>query len=154
MSEFPSREFVARVLGARVEEVRRVQHADSVDLAVVKLHDDTRCVVRANGSFTFDDAVVGDAWVQVVRGKDAASERPLLLGAPDQPTYVPPAPQSPTGDEVPDGTVETVLAWVGDDGDRARRALVAEGGREKPRTGLTAKLTELANTAPPAGDGA
>lgn len=44
---------------------------------------------------------------------------------------------------VPDGSAEVVLAWVGQDADRARRALQAEGGREKPRVGVTNKLREL-----------
>ncbi|MEU4576619.1 hypothetical protein [Nonomuraea sp. NPDC023979] len=47
------------------------------------------------------------------------------------------------GDEVPDGTVEQVLAWVGDDQARAVRALDAEHAREKPRSTLVARLTEL-----------
>lgn len=47
------------------------------------------------------------------------------------------------GEPVPDGNADAVLTWVGDDLDRARRALEAEGGREKPRVGVTAKLREL-----------
>lgn len=48
------------------------------------------------------------------------------------------------GDEVPDGSAETVLAWVGDDEDRARRALEVEQDREKPRSGLVATLQKKA----------
>ncbi|RSD26354.1 hypothetical protein [Amycolatopsis eburnea] len=48
----------------------------------------------------------------------------------------------PAGDEVPDGNAQSVLDWVGDDEDRARRALEVEQGREKPRTGLVAELAK------------
>ncbi|HEV2778546.1 MAG TPA: hypothetical protein VGX25_04025 [Actinophytocola sp.] len=44
--------------------------------------------------------------------------------------------------QVPAGTAEEVLAWVGDDVDRAQRALVAELSG-KNRSGLTAQLQRL-----------
>ncbi len=45
----------------------------------------------------------------------------------------------PVGD-VPDGNADAVLDWVGDDVDRAARALAAEQGRERPRNGLITAL--------------
>lgn len=45
-------------------------------------------------------------------------------------------------DEVPEGSVAQVLAWVGDDSDRARRALEAEQERPTPRQTLVAQLNE------------
>lgn len=44
---------------------------------------------------------------------------------------------------VPSGTTKEVLAWVGEDKDRAQRALDKEKADKKPRTGLTKELEEL-----------
>lgn len=46
-------------------------------------------------------------------------------------------------ENVPDGTADEVLAWVGDDVERALAALEAENAREKPRKTLLAKLEGL-----------
>lgn len=45
---------------------------------------------------------------------------------------------------VPDGTVEAVLAWVGDDPERAQRALDYERAKPTPRTTLVAELEKQA----------
>jgi hypothetical protein len=61
----------------------------------------------------------------------------------------PPAPVDPA--EVPTGSAEAVLAWVGDDQDRALAALAAEGERDKgPRAGLSRDLAAILT---PAGGG-
>lgn len=59
--------------------------------------------------------------------------------------WVAPAPE-PEADpnDVPVGTVAAVLGWVGDDRDRAARALEAETATEKPRTTLVRALEALA----------
>jgi hypothetical protein len=44
---------------------------------------------------------------------------------------------------VPEGTTAEILAWVGDDQDRAQQALDAENKDEKPRTGLTGELNKI-----------
>lgn len=46
-------------------------------------------------------------------------------------------------DAVPEGTAAEVLAWVGDDPERAGAALVAESTRDKPRSTLIAALEKL-----------
>ncbi|GIE35906.1 hypothetical protein Ait01nite_089510 [Actinoplanes italicus] len=51
--------------------------------------------------------------------------------------------------EVPTGTVSAVLDWVGEDRERAARALEAENAAEKPRTTLVAALTALASEPDP-----
>lgn len=43
-------------------------------------------------------------------------------------------------DDVPDGVMADVLAWVGEDAERARAALDAEQQREKPRATLVSAL--------------
>lgn len=59
-------------------------------------------------------------------------------------------------DAVPDGKVAEVLAWVGDDKDRAAKALEAEQAKgDKARTTLTGPLEELLEPpAPDEGNGA
>lgn len=47
------------------------------------------------------------------------------------------------GDEVPDGNADAVLDWVGDDRDRAQKALDAEKDRENPRSTLISKLKKV-----------
>jgi hypothetical protein len=49
------------------------------------------------------------------------------------------------GAELPDGTAEDVLTWVGDDRARAAEALAAEEGRDHPRSTLVSKLRKLAD---------
>lgn len=47
-------------------------------------------------------------------------------------------------DEVPDGAANEVLAWVGDDSERAVLALTVEQAKEKPRSTLVDQLAKLA----------
>lgn len=51
--------------------------------------------------------------------------------------------QTPDGNEVPDGSAKDVLAWVGDDSERALRALVAEQDKDAPRKVLVGQLEKL-----------
>jgi hypothetical protein len=137
-------EWAAQVLGMRTAEVVNVVSRGDVHL--VTLHDRTRAVLDATGGFSFDEQAV-DRFVLAVDDAHPVGERQ---------GQVPPAGDPGTGDDVvPDGTAEAVLAWVGEDVDRARRALAAEGDRDKPRAGVTAKLTVLITPqVPPAGGGA
>lgn len=47
------------------------------------------------------------------------------------------------GNEVPDGTSEEILAWVGKDARRARRALQKEKNDDNPRESLTEGLQNV-----------
>lgn len=47
------------------------------------------------------------------------------------------------GDGIPEGSAPQVLTWVGDDIERANRALEAEQVKDKPRAGLITALTKL-----------
>ncbi|SEN86805.1 hypothetical protein [Nonomuraea pusilla] len=64
--------------------------------------------------------------------------RALLSAAEAQP----PAPEE---QDVPpiDGTINEVLAWVGDDQERAVQARDEESARDKPRSTLLAQLDEI-----------
>jgi hypothetical protein len=61
---------------------------------------------------------------------------------PERDSGVEGSPESGSG-EVPDGTRDDVLAWVGDDSDRAVAALEAEEQREQSRTTLIAALEKV-----------
>jgi hypothetical protein len=45
-----------------------------------------------------------------------------------------------------DGTAQAVLAWVGEDPDRAAEALAAEQAKDKPRSTLVKQLEKLADS--------
>lgn len=64
-------------------------------------------------------------------------------GEPEEPASEPAPPPPITTDGVPDGTVDDVLEWVGDDRDRAQQALDNELTRPTPRTTLVEPLEEL-----------
>lgn len=50
---------------------------------------------------------------------------------------------SDEGDGPPDGSIDEVLAWVGDDHDRAQQALDAENAKSSPRSSLVSKLESI-----------
>lgn len=57
---------------------------------------------------------------------------------------LPGATKEANASEVPTGSASEVLAWVGNDPDRAQAALDAERERDAPRTTLTAGLERIA----------
>ena len=113
-----TREEAARVLGMKAREVT------DWDGEVALLFDGTRFEVHSDGAF------------EQLRGMHPAA--PVVV-----------APEEAVGaldadpDVVPDGTVAEVLAWVGNDPERARQALGVEQ-QDKRRAGLTAQLEKLA----------
>jgi hypothetical protein len=76
-----------------------------------------------------------------------------ILEADPEPEPVP-EPESPAEpaqqgeDDGPpvDGTIDALMAWVGDDKDRAVQALEAEQAKDKPRSTVVKRLTALADT--------
>lgn len=69
-------------------------------------------------------------WIKEVEGAPVAEPKP------------PKAPE-PNPSTVPDGTAEEVRTWVGDDVDRAKRALAAEQKAASPRKTLVDQLTKV-----------
>lgn len=56
-------------------------------------------------------------------------------------------PVTPDGDEPPvDGTIDALMAWVGDDKERAARALEAEQAKDKPRSTVVKRLAAMAGS--------
>lgn len=51
----------------------------------------------------------------------------------------------PDPNEVPSGTVKELKEWVGEDSDRARRALAVENANPKPRASLVSYLEDSLN---------
>jgi hypothetical protein len=75
------------------------------------------------------------------RGYFENGQKPEAAKAPD--AGEPEKPQEPQQEEVKSGTSREVLGWVGDDKDRARRALEKEQASDKPRSTLIRELNEV-----------
>jgi hypothetical protein len=121
--------------------------------------DGAELVVLAGSVTVLRNVGAGMAYVDVARGEpvgdlDDETRIGLLargaIGRRDGRPHEVAAEPGPDEDEaddpgaVPDGNVDAVLAWVGDDTDRAAQALEAEqGDGGKNRKGVVDPLTEL-----------
>lgn len=121
-----SKEDAAKRLGMALREVVSVDEVDGGHVVVT--HDGQPTLIT-------DD--------ELVFGEEAIGHR---LATGDQP------PQAEddlgdggdTGDQVPAGGVDEVLRWVGDDRDKAGRALAVERARARgPRSGVSVPLEKL-----------
>jgi hypothetical protein len=65
-----------------------------------------------------------------------------VAGDPDHTLGTGASHQGSTSDEVPTGSTNDVLSWVGNDKSRARRALETENGKNQPRTTLVRQLND------------
>lgn len=107
--------------------------------------------VVAAGYVTVETAVPGGrAAIDIPRGQALPDDAPAetvarLLGLGDiAPLGEPELDPVPEPDEVPNGTVADVLAWVGEDVDRARQALGIELTRgDQARKGVMEPLGDL-----------
>lgn len=62
-------------------------------------------------------------------------------GAGDHPQGDPGGQSPESADEPPvDGTIDALMTWIGDDPDRAQRALAAEQAKDKPRATVIKRL--------------
>jgi hypothetical protein len=71
-------------------------------------------------------------------------EAAALLGPPQEDSGQ--EPKEPPAELDIDGTAADVLAWVGDDPERAEEALEAEQAKDKPRSTLVKQLEKLADS--------
>jgi hypothetical protein len=80
--------------------------------------------------------------MKVRQGGRIVDVDPFATQVQDAPavTFVTAAP-APDVDPVPDGTVEEIVEWVGDDEDRRRAALAAELAADRPRSTLITQLS-------------
>lgn len=73
-----------------------------------------------------------------------------VVEADPEPEEVPEAPKEPEtpppGDGEPpvDETIDVLMTWVGDSKERAAEALAAEQAKDKPRSTVVKRLTDLA----------
>ena len=129
----------ARALGvadADVLEVTDAEHGTEVEV-----RDGGRRLIREDGVYALGDH---PATANLRRWPDTEpAPEPTAEGDGPAPGSDEPVPAEDDADSVPDGTAEEVLAWVGDDSDRARAALAAEDKRDKPRATLVAKLEKV-----------
>lgn len=68
-----------------------------------------------------------------------SSARGEGASAPKAEVYKEPDPET----TVPDGTTKEVLAWVGNDADKAKLALDKEESHDEPRKGLVKELNSI-----------
>lgn len=132
---------LGQVLGMKPSEIVAAVDISDTDRpkVVVQTHDGQRVLLTSADGVTFDV----QPWDGPMPGELVGEHGPELQELPAGSVVVDGA--AVTGDEMPDGSVETVLAWVGDDAVRAALALEAERLREKPRTTLVAQLETLAS---------
>jgi hypothetical protein len=88
-------------------------------------------------NFTGEDMKVAIAEDSKKNNDEAAPQ------AQEQAVEEQPEAEEKSGTGVPDGTTAEVLAWVGDDKERAQAALDKENADESPRKGLTGELEKL-----------
>ncbi|MFG3709206.1 hypothetical protein ACGF7U_31370 [Micromonospora sp. NPDC047670] len=124
-----SREQAAQALGMKVREILAVDRVDG--RYAVTTHDGQRTLVDDRGRLVDDRA---DA-----PAPPTPPATPAGPGTPAEQTSRP----GPDGDQVPDGSLDVVLQWVGGDPQRAQAALDAENDREKPRSTLVEALERL-----------
>lgn len=146
---FPDERFAAA--GASPEELARMR-ADFNELDI----DTQRDVIAHLVDLPDDDLTAGldsfrRAWADEAAYDALSDEDKAALAAlsEDDLAALQEPPAAVTGvvapDEVPDGTVESVLEWVNGDAGRAETALAVEETRDQPRTTLTAALLKIAN---------
>jgi hypothetical protein len=128
-------------------------HDDEAASEVAEAHDKHREAVEAEARAREEAAAKGEPAPgepqQPGEGAEEPSEQPAegdQGGEGEQPTESPSEqpveqpseqPNEEDDDDVPSGTIDGVLAWVGDDHDRAQRALDAERAGQNRSTLVT-----------------
>lgn len=69
--------------------------------------------------------------------------RALLEGSAEEPEQEPQVPADPPGELNVNAKTDDILAWVGEDQERARTALELEQVKDKPRSTLVKQLEKL-----------
>lgn len=131
-----SREDAAARLGMAVHEVVSVYAADGGNVVVT--HDGHPTLITDGGELVFGTEAIRDRLhLDAPAGEDEDEDGAGGgTGGEGQ------------GDAVPEGTMDDLFAWVGDDKDKAARALEAEKARAKgPRAGVITKLESMVGQA-------
>jgi hypothetical protein len=137
----------ARILGVAAHEVLKVEHRDGGWWAH---HEDMASHTRTWRSVPGHElaasfAGLGDPAFAAAVDADAVTIAcpACVLGECSIPEHQAVPVGDTDGDGVPDGAIAEVLEWVGEDHDRAVRALEAEGERPAPRTTLITALQKV-----------
>jgi hypothetical protein len=117
---------IGDLAGALAEGAEHPGGIFSLKVGGTLIHPDTR---------TGDVALTGEHVVELVEvtGQDWSTPEPLELGVPHDAAGV-------LRVEVPDGTVEDLIAWAGEDIERARAVIDTELLQEHPRSTLLEHL--------------
>lgn len=134
----------ARALGVADADVLDV--VDTERGTEVEVRDGGRRLIRDDGVYALGDHPATRSlrrWADTESAPDRSADADE--SAPDADSSPEPTGESAGEDVggVPTGSAEGVLAWVGDDADRAVAALEAEEKRDKPRATLVAKLEKV-----------
>lgn len=124
-----------RALGLADADIVGVEETE--DGTAVATRDGGDRLITADGVFALSDH---PATKQLRRWK-AEEQGEQLEAEPDEEDAA--AASASAGGEVPDGSADDVLTWVGEDLERAAEALAVEENREHPRSTLIAKLRKL-----------
>lgn len=149
-------EDAARAMGMASHEVLAV--AEVGDYHVVTTHDGQHTAVTEEGEvllLTKEQAAglgIGEQAEtdESVEDPDVAEIAELARqeqenqGQPPAPVVPVPDPGDEQPDAVPDVSKDELLAWVGEDTERAARALAVEQERDKPRSTVVAELEKVA----------
>ncbi len=153
-----SHDEAAKKMGMAPHEILAV--AEVGDVHVVTTHDGQHTVVTDDGEVQLLTAAQADAAFGYADGADEGDEgggEPPTEGEGDDGGEPPTEGEGDDGgeppaggedgtpvDELPDGDAKQILAWVGEDADRAAQALEHEAAKEKPRSTLIAALQKVA----------
>lgn len=132
-----TRDEAARAIGVAATEIRSAEDTEH-GVAVVMSTGARRLIVAGDGFYATHDHP-DNARLRRWSPPEGAGEDPEDLD-PDQ------DPETPVGDDelvVPDGSVDQVTAWVGDNPDRAQAALEHERAKPSPRKSLIDRLEKL-----------
>ncbi|UUV34386.1 hypothetical protein NQK81_13325 [Amycolatopsis roodepoortensis] len=143
-------EDAARVMGMAPSEVLAV--AEVGEYLVVTTSDGQRTAVADNGDLHL---LTPETAAQLGIGQETEAPVDVDPDSSGEGESTGPVLENPGGDqtpevtgeqvdEVPDVNKDELLAWVGDDTDRAARALAAENARDKPRSTVVAELEKVA----------
>jgi hypothetical protein len=128
------RQRAAEALGMKLREVTAVDRIG--DTWVITTHDRQRTVVNDAGEVLGR----GDLLVDGTAPADPAAAGQTTPAAVEATVT---EAEAPTAADVPTGTIEEVLTWVGDDPLRAQLAAAVESQRDTPRATLAQALDKI-----------
>lgn len=141
-----TRDEAARAMGVATPEVRTVEDTE-YGVAVVMSSGARRLIVPGDGFYATDEHPANTHLrrfaLPVPDGDLESEEEPDEDEGEGEEDASDPGEKDAPGDDVPGGSIPDVLAWVGEDPERARLALEVERAQPSPRKSLIEKLEKL-----------